>query len=355
MKRGMTTRPGIENGRRRGTRASGFGALRTAALLCLLAAIPVSCSGPTVAAFGEVNDVVVLAGDEAAGRAAEILSGALTAKSSWLVGESRFETRVARIGELDDFTYRRNIVLLGTWDDPEIAGIVDSRVGGLGAGDPPGSKAVEDIWGEGQVVMAVMAGTREELVEYLSSHGEDVVEKLVDSIRDRLARRLREELEATGFDRDMEARFGWSLGPPSGYDLHPRNESDGLVFFRKTKPDRTVFVHWLPGTAEEVTEELMAERRDEIGSLYFDGDAIEWRRQLVVEKVRLAGRPALCMSGWWGNRELVGGGPFRSYCFHVPSQQRIYLIDAALFAPGLDKTELMRNLDAALHTFRAAD
>jgi len=343
--------------RRDGTPAIRPRAVVTAALAALslsLGVLSLSCTGPTVAAFGEIDDVVVLVGEGASGRPAELLEAALRADSAWLVGEQRFKARVADVRELNDFTYRRHLLLLGTWDDPHMSKVVRSRVGGMAPGDPPTARAVEDIWGEGQVVMAVMAGSRSELTEYLSNSSHEVVDRLVSAARDRLARKLREELEDTGFDLEMDGRFGWSLGPPTGYDLHPGHEEEGMAFFRKTRPDRTIFVHWTAGSPDDVTEEYAIEKRNEMGSLYFDGDQVEWRRELVVDNVEFRGRRALCVSGWWGNRELVGGGPFRSYCFHVPEQRRTYLIDAAVFAPALEKTPIVRNLDAALHTFRAA-
>ena len=88
---------------------------------------------------------------------------------------------------------------------------------------------------------------------------------------------------------------------------------------------------------------------------YFDGDVIEWKRPVEVEQVDFLGRPAVRVSGWWGNRTLVGGGPFRTYCFYEPSSERVYLLDISLFAPGVDKTALMRNLDAIAHTFSVSD
>jgi len=330
------------------------GATCVAALLGAAALSSLSCSGPTVSAFGEIDDVVIVAGSTAAGRAVALLDDALSAEGTWLLGEEHFKTHVVGIRELGDYTYRRNLVILGTWEDSEAARVVNSRVGGIAEGDRPRPRSVEDIWGEGQVVTALMADSEKELVEYISSNGEDVVAELVDAIRTRLARKLEEELESTGFDAEMRDRFGWSLGPPAGYGLHTSKESEGLVFFRKTAPDRTIFVHWEQGAPGDVTDEFMIEKRNEIGALYFDGDAVERRRELVFERTELAGLPALRMSGWWGNRELIGGGPFRSYCVHVPWQGRTYMVDAALFAPADDKTPLMRNLDAALQTFRPA-
>ncbi|MFH1503016.1 MAG: DUF4837 family protein [Candidatus Eisenbacteria bacterium] len=323
------------------------------ATLALLAAL-LSCGGPMVAAFGESNDVVIIRSDQSGAEAATLLNRALTAESDWLVGEERFQTTIAGPSRLSGLTNRRHIVLLGTWDDPEMADLVSSRVRGLEPAGPPGTRVVTDIWAEGQVVLAVMGKDGSELSEYIREHGADIADELELAARDRLAGSLRDFVEDTEFDVEMEGRFGWSLCPPRGYDLHTANEDRGLVFFRRVRPDRTLFVYWQDGGDADVTQEFVVATRNRLGTLYFDGDEIEWRREFVVASVDFGGRPALEVSGWWGNRELVGGGPFRAYCFAEPSQGRVYLLDAALFAPATDKTPLMRNLDAALHTFRAA-
>ncbi len=322
-------------------------------LLCAAALLGLSCSGPTVAAVGESDDVVIIGG-AGAGAAVDALNAALTMESSWIVGEPDFKTTTVGPDRLDDMASRRHIVLVGTWDDPDMSRIVRSRVGQMSPGDPPGSRVVEDIWAKGQVVMAVMADSEQDLESYVSDNAFDLKDALDNAARTRLAKSLRDKVAGTGAIEDMDQRFGWSLCPPSGYELFPGDEGEGLVFFRRVQPDRTIFVYWQDGDGSEVNEEFVVTKRNEMGSLHFDGDEIQWQRDFTVETVDFAGYSALRVSGWWGNRELVGGGPFRSYCFYVPSQKRVYLIDAALFAPGLDKMALMRNLDAALCSFRPA-
>ncbi len=73
---------------------------------------------------------------------------------------------------------------------------------------------------------------------------------------------------------------------------------------------------------------------------------------MFADTVMLAGEPALRLRGWWGNRELTGGGPFVSYCLYSPDDHVVYYIDANLFAPGLEKTPFIRHLDGVLMTFR---
>jgi hypothetical protein len=149
----------------------------------------------------------------------------------------------------------------------------------------------------------------------------------------------------------LENRFGWSIAPPTGYDFFTTHADQGFVFFRRTRPDRTIFLSWRDALSDQVTEEYALAWREQLAAGYFDGDATEDKRPLILESVDFRGRPAVRISGWWGNRDLVGGGPFRCYCFHEPSQNRTYLLDTSLFAPGMDKTSLTRNLDAIAHTF----
>ena len=191
----------------------------------------------------------------------------------------------------------------------------------------------------------------EEVVAFLNERGERVAEDFARAAVRRLAKKLKSDGEDAGMTSALEDRFGWAIAPPSGYDFFTTDAEDGFVLFRRTRPDRSIFVYWEDGTAEAVTEGFALEKRAEQALRYYDGDVIEERRPLVVESADFLGRPAVRVSGWWGNRELVGGGPFLTYCFHEPEQGRIYMVDTSLFAPGFDKMSFMRNLDAIAHTF----
>jgi hypothetical protein len=321
------------------------------AAVCLCAVGACSCSGPTVSAFGESDDLVVVSEQGATHGADALLRGVLETEDTWLVGEAPFKTTVVTPEELGSLTNRRHILLVGTWSDEGIADIVRRRVGGLEPGDPPALRIVEDIWAKGQVVGVIMADDDDGLAGFVKENGDTILLELESAVARRLMRTLKARAAEGGTKEGLEERFGWSLSPPSGYDFITTHSDVGFVFFRRTRPDRTIFVYWQPGGPADVTEEFATAKRAALAARYYDGDEIEWRREFVVETDEFGGRAAIRLSGWWGNRELVGGGPFRTYCFCEESQGRVYLVDASLFAPGLDKTALMRNLDAALQTF----
>jgi hypothetical protein len=47
-----------------------------------------------------------------------------------------------------------------------------------------------------------------------------------------------------------------------------------------------------------------------------------------------------------------GGGPFVTYSFYDQDSGRIYIIDGMVFAPGFDKREFLRHMEAIAYTFR---
>jgi hypothetical protein len=318
-------------------------------VLCLLGLTALlSCSGPVVVSVGDSNDLVVIC-DAGAPGIAELTVETLEAGQSWLLGEPLFKTTLTTPERSGDLKNMRHVLLVGAAGDgaAEMAGRVFP---GLSDDDEPELLLTEDIWAKRQVVGCVVAPDREALEDWLAEHGEELRTSLAEAAVQRLSRMLRETADEAGMSVAMEERFGWSISPPTGYDLFTTNVDDGFVFFRRTGPDRTVFLYWTDAGAAAVDEPYALTLREEIAGAYFDGDTIEWNRPVVAERVDFLGRDAVRVSGWWGNRTLVGGGPFRSYCFQDEASGRIYLLDVSLFAPSYDKTALMRNLDAIAHT-----
>ncbi len=327
------------------------------ALACGLIAVLVvalaGCGGPVVSAAGESDDLVIIR-DAGAARAARALRDALESPVAWLLDERAFQAAESSPDQFKRFTNRRHVVLVGIWGEGGVERLVRRRVEGLEPGVSPRLEIVRDIWAKGQVVGVLMGRDETELIEHIEAAGDEILARFEGTAVERSAENLCERASRTGIEAALADRFGWSLCPPKGYDLFSMNVDEGFAFFRRTRPDRTVSIYWQDGEAGFASAEFAIAKRGELGRRYFDGDEIEWRRELAVEAVEFAGRPAVRLSGWWGNRQLVGGGPFRTYCFFEPSQGRVYVIDVSLFAPGLDKVPLMRNLDAVAHTFAPA-
>ncbi len=319
-------------------------------LLCLALGL-VSCSGPSISAVGEADDLVVVIDRGLRGTAGVRIEQTFGAESEWLLGERTYNVLVTTPSDFGNLRNRRHILLLGTWGDGDVAGLVQKNVAGVPVSGSPAFHITTDIWAARQVVATLMGNSPEELVGYIESHGSELLEALLAASRERLARGLCDEPAAAGVRAMLEERYGWSLCLPSGYEFDSGAAEEGFVIFGRRQPDRFVFVRWTDGVQEEVTQNSLIAARDALCNAYHNGDDVELRRPVLADTVSFSGLTALRLSGWWGNMELVGGGPFRTYCFYDPDKQRTYIVDVSLFAPGLDKTSLMRNLDAIAHTF----
>ena len=331
----------------------GGGVARLTVCLLVLAGL-LSCSGPVVTAVGDSNDLVIIH-DEGALELVELLVAAMESPRSWLIEEPAFKTTLTTLERSGDLKNLRHVLLIGTRDSGSVGQMVRKLFPGLEEHSAPTLSVTEDVWAKGQVVGAVVGTDSRAVAAFLREHGDRVLADVEAAVLARLSASLRATAVKAGMAQAMSERFGWSISPPSGYDFYATDGGDGFVFFRRTRPDRTIFVYWTSGGPEFVSEQFAFTRREELAARYLDGDVIERSRPVEVEHLDFLGMPAIRVSGWWSNRNLVGGGPFRTYCFHEPSSDRLYLVDVSLFAPGFGKTALMRNLDAVAHTFTAGE
>jgi hypothetical protein len=325
--------------------------IEVALALCLVASFALSCGGPVVTAVGSSDDLTVIHG---AGqkKIAERIEEVMQTPDAWLLDEPLFKPTLAIPSESGDLKNIRQVLLIGTWDDREMARLARRAFPSLEEDEPPALRTRNDVWAKGQLVGVIMGGTEEDVLAFLQGRGVEIAREFAaDTVR-RLARALEAEADKSGMTAALQERFGWSLAPPTGYDFFTTNAADRFVFFRRTRPDRTIFVYWQPGESGDVTDAYALSIREELANKYFDGDTTERKRPLTIETVDFLGRRAVRISGWWGNRTLGGGGTFRTYFFHEPTTGMLYMIDGTLFAPGFDKMPLMRNLDAIAHTFK---
>ena len=318
----------------------------------IIAALATGCTGPMMPAFGETDDLVIIVDESASDALRAELSTVFEAVDLWLVREPAFDVSFATPRRLNDYTSWRNILLCGTWEDGEIGDIVRSRVPGVPIGAEPALTTTTDVWAGRQVVAAIMGNSEEQLVAFLRTEAAALRSELTIDVRERLVAALCQDARSSGRGDALDERFGWTICVPEDYELDTGAERDGFIRFDRRQPDRYLFVSWREGTPDDVTRDYAISERDRLCSLYHNGDTVQGRRPVFADTVMLAGDPALRLRGWWGNRELTGGGPFVSYCVHSPDEGRVYFIDASLFAPGQDKTPLMRHLDGVLMTFR---
>ncbi len=208
---------------------------------------------------------------------------------------------------------------------------------------------LKDPWAHGQAVYVVTAQTPSALDSVLGRACEVLYEDFLARYRERVRERLYVRGEDRARTEKLASRFGWILRVPRPWDVEEKPD-ERWVHFVKTDPDRHVSVYWEDWQDTTVSPEYCLRLRRALAWRHYDEDAIDESRTRYGW-TRFQGRPALEITGAWVNEKYVAGGPFRTICFLVPEQRRLYLLDLVTFAPDRPKFYVMTQLGIIAETF----
>jgi hypothetical protein len=136
-------------------------------------------------------------------------------------------------------------------------------------------------------------------------------------------------------------------------------QRDSVYVFRNDNPDpseliRQIGVTWRsPAPAELDVDDLLAWRADLAAEHYTEPQEFV-AEGMAVDTVSFDGLRALEVRAQWRNppdRGWPAGGPLITRAVTCDRQDRTYLIDAWLYAPGHEKYEYMVQLETLLDTF----
>jgi len=305
-------------------------------------------------AYGDANSVIAIMTPERWNEFSDEIYGAIERTILTVRDEKTFT-----VGHLEpygdrwsEFSRYRSLFLVGELGDPwiqEALANVQPPVTG------PGLYRTQDVWSRGQSLVVAVLG--DDPAAEMQEHLPAVYAQLDADFRAFATSRMYQ----TGVDTALadtllrEARFG-VLVP----EVYRWARSDSTVVFRNDNPDpaeliREVSVTWIsPVPPELPLDSVLAWRARVVAEHYGEPQAVV-PEDLVVDRLAFAGYIALEVRGQWANppgSSWPAGGPFITRAAVCEAQNRAYLIDAWLYAPGLDKYEYIIQLETILDTFR---
>lgn len=164
-------------------------------------------------------------------------------------------------------------------------------------------------------------------------------------------------------ERSLLDRYGWTMTIPHDYFVAIDSADGNFFWIRRATPsdlERWIFVYRLDAPDPSVlTDRFARELRDSLTKNYLrtvaDDAYVEIAPyNLEVQNVSFLGRFTYEMRGNWRFSDKSGGGPFVNYTFYDEPGRKIFLLDASIFAPRVEKKKLILQVDAILHTFRVA-
>lgn len=327
------------------------GVVLAAVATLLLAA---SCGQPT--AFGEANSLIVGYTDTSVWQEVQDTTYSALQPTIFTVREeNRFNVQPVMLESEDfqDLRLFRQVVIFGTPDQDWVARVADEA--GVDEPEAPGIIQAEDVWATGQLVTAVVLDPErpaESWREQLAGLSELLDEQYRDFARRRMFVSGRDSATADSLQR----RFGFSVIVPRVYDLMIREDS--IVVLRNDNPDpsdliRSVLVSWR-SDLDTLTAETAFEWRVAVDSVHYNVPQ-EIVQRGDPRRFNLDGRSVLETTGIWRDQggAVPAGGPFVTRLVRCPD--RVYFLDAWLYAPGTSKYQYMLQLTEILDSFTCDD
>lgn len=226
----------------------------------------------------------------------------------------------------------------------------------IGEGQKKSIQLKTDVWATPQVVVEISASTEQELIEMFSANASKVIDHVLNNEQQRILTSYNAQLN-TEVANAVEAKFGLKMTIPKGYNL-AREEDDFLWIRYQTKDiTQSILVYAEPYTKPNTfTTEGMVDVMNSFAKKYVLGPDQGTYMSTFMEypprlkETALSGKYATKLIGLWHIERALMGGPFVSYAFLDPSEKTVYYVHGFVFAPGKNKRNYLRQVDAILNS-----
>ena len=305
--------------------------------------------------FGDANSIIAVMPREQWDRVEMDVYDALEKTIATVRDEKTFTVTYQE--PLADFWGRlrrfRQILVVGSRSDVWVQEILDE------ARDPiteNGIHQARNVWSLGQMVTLVLLDEgwdASDLVAYLPA-----VNDLLDAQYKAYARR---RMYVSGVDSaladTLATEAGFLMYLPKVYRWQVL---DSVYIFRNDNPTpaeliRQVSVTWMTPAADRLDADAVLEWRARVVEEYYSEPQEVILDKFVERSFDIDGNAAYQLGALWQNppsRPWPAGGPLITRIVTCDSQDRTYLLDAWLYAPGKEKYEYMIQLETLLDSFR---
>jgi hypothetical protein len=215
-----------------------------------------------------------------------------------------------------------------------------------------------DVWAKPQIVINLFGPNDSTTVDYLHANGEKLLNLLDQAEINRTVTAYRKN-RVKVIDDLLREKHHVTLSVPIGYEVGV--DSADFVWISHEQSDITqsiLIYNYAYTDSGTFTPEYLINKRDEFTRKFIPGPApgsyMVVERSLPADFHEYMRDNQYCaeLRGLWKLENGFMGGPFISLSILDENRDRIVTIDAFVYAPGLDKRNYVRELEAILNTFK---
>ena len=268
--------------------------------------------------------------------------------------EPLYTLRAIEPAGMEKFLLVKNLILLGTFSENDSMKDILYEILDSGARDEVRESGAQlfvrsDWMAHGQHLVIVAAEDYTHLIDFTTTNRDILLDLMDRAIRERIAKKVFGE----GVKRevkDIARLYDWTIDIPGDYRRRHYYPEEGFISYWKRVPDRMIFIYWEDGL-NEIDERSFRSLRNDLTGKYYEMDSIA-DRGFTTKKNVFEDRTSLSVAGFWENVNYTMGGYFTSKYVAVEGQNRTYLVDGCIFAPGVEKRKYIKEIEAILATFR---
>ena len=246
----------------------------------------------------------------------------------------------------------RQMLLVGTGDEPwMLEALAKAR-------DPvegPGLYHAFDIWAKGQQATIIIV-TPDDAAGQVRRHLSEINATLDEQFRGYARNRMFMSGVDSALADTLMAQARFQVMVP---DVYRWSSRDSTYIFRNDNPDpaeliRQITVTWKAPIPPDMDGEGILEWRADVAASSSEPQDVDLA-MVDAGPFEFRGRQAYQIQALWTNPPELNwpaAGPFITRAVICPEQNRMYLVDAWLYAPGKEKYEYMIQLQTILDSFR---
>lgn len=328
-------------------------------ILFLLVTALAGCDEPGLT-YGDANSVIAVTDPERWAEISDSVYGAIERTIQTVRDEKAFTVTYQEpyAQYWENLRRFRQMLLIGTLSDPWMEEALDKASDDVDV-DGPGLYDIGGVWSREQTVRLIV------LPDDGSLGG---LPSLLDEVSETLDQQFRQYARSRMYFSGVDQALADTLAAEAGFrvvvpDVYRWMTEDSVFIFRNDQPDpseliRQVAVTWRSPASGELDPEEILQWRQSIANTYYTQEQEVDEDAATVQPHTLDGRQGLRLQAQWRNPPDLGwpaGGPLMTYTVTCDEQDRTYLIDAWLYAPGREKYEYIIQLETIVDSFSCTE
>jgi hypothetical protein len=325
-------------------------------LFVLALLISCGCKRKHLIAGGERDVIIVLAQDSEWARIEVPLRKALEREVFTPNREKIYELMHGQPEMLSSYVYAKNLILVGNiGGTTEASNLIETLLTDEALLKVKQKEAYifekENPWAHAQYLMVIASPGEPDAAEIIEKNSDIIFQFFEVSSYKRAKWLIYSGGRETENEKALLQKYNISMEIPIGFYMRDEDSIATFVTFVRKYPYRLISVGWSDTMLQVLSLEDACRKRDSLGTRYLEKDSVV-KEQTTGRQVEFLGRKAYKVEGIWENNEKVMGGPFRTYFFNDTLQNRSYIIDMHVFAPGKKKWFFLMELEAVASTFK---